>query len=130
MIKYKEEENLYCTGVERSFIACIMRFPNLVTMAEASVSVDDIYSPNFHILYKIILKMKEHYDLKQEKYVFTQELISMWLETAEEEDKRVISNTISNFSFLTMIQNAPGVDMDSFEKYVGIIKRTSSLIKA
>nr|DAQ92158.1 MAG TPA: hypothetical protein [Caudoviricetes sp.] len=35
---YPNEEQLHATGVERSFIACLMKFPNLVTSDGESLS--------------------------------------------------------------------------------------------
>nr|DAQ91970.1 MAG TPA: Helicase, ATPase, REPLICATION [Caudoviricetes sp.] len=127
---YPNEEQLHATGVERSFIACLMKFPNLVTSAEAEISVDDIYSPNFHVIYKTILRMKNHYDMKQKRYIFSQELLSHWLESAPEEEQKIISRTVSKFQHLSTIQQAAGVDVESFGEYIKTLKETSSMIKA
>lgn len=123
------EEKLYATGIERSFIACLMRYPELVTSAASAIDISDIYSPNYHVLYKTILKMKEHYDSKQEKYCFSQELVCRWIETADEKDRAVFDGTVSKFTFLSMIQSAAGVDVESFGKYIDILRQTSALIK-
>lgn len=125
-----EEEKLYATGIERSFIACLMKYPELATSASSAIDLSDIYSPNYHVLYKVILKMKEHYDSKQEKYCFSQELICRWIDTSDEKDKEVFDGTVSRYSFLSMIQSAAGVDVESFGKYIDIIRKTSALIKA
>ena len=123
------EEKLYATGIERSFIACLMRFPELVTSAASAVDVSDIYSPNYHVLYKTILKMKEHYDSKHEKYCFSQELVCRWIDASDENDKAVFDGTVSKFTFLSMIQGAAGVDVESFGKYIDVLRQTSALIK-
>ncbi len=123
------EEQLYATGIERSFVACIMKFPELITSAAASVSIEDIYSPNYHVIYKTMLRMKEHYDMKQENYCFSQEILCRWIDSADQYDKEVFDRTVSRFSFLSMIQSASGVDVESFGKYIDIIVKTSAIIK-
>ena len=124
-----DETSLYATGIERSFIACLMKYPELATSAAAAIGVDDIYSPNYKVLYKTIMRMKEHYDTKHEKYCFSQELICRWLDSASDKDKEVIESTVSRFTFLNMIQSAAGVDIESFGKYLDVIRQTSALVK-
>lgn len=124
-----QEDKLYATGIERCFIACLMRFPMLVVSAEASIKPEDIYSPNFNIIYRVILKMKANYDLKREPYIFSQELLSRWIDTCTDNEKMIIERTISRFSHLTTIQNAPGVDIESFHKYIKMLKETSVIVK-
>lgn len=127
---YPKEEQLHEVGIERCFIACLMRFPHLITSAEANISVDDIYAPNFHIIYKTLLKMKEHYDIKRKEYVFSHEHLKRWIENSKEEEKTIISKTVTDFDHLRKIQSAPGVDERSFGEYINAIKETSALIKA
>jgi replicative DNA helicase len=130
MNKFENDETkLYATGIERSFIACIMKYPELATSAVAAIGEEDIYSPNYKILYKTIIRMKEHYDNKHEKYCFSQELICRWLDSADEKDKEIIESTVSRFAFLSMIQGAAGVDVESFGKYLDVIRQTSALVK-
>lgn len=131
MIKsYPNEEKLHQSGVERSFIACIMRFPELIIEAQASVGIDDIYTPSYHIIYESMLEMKKEFDLKKLKYVFTQELILRYVDALDDETKSVFDRSVGKYSYLTMMQNAPGVDLESFPEYIRIILETSSLIKA
>ena len=127
---YPNEEKLHQTGVERSFIACIMKFPELIITAQSNVSVDDIYTPSYHIIYSSMLAMKSEFDLKKLNYIFTQELILRYIETLPEETKNVFDRSIGKYTYLTIMQNAPGVDVESFSEYIRIILETSSLIKA
>lgn len=127
---YPNEEKLHQTGVERSFVSCIMKFPELITTAQANVKPDDIYTPSFHIIYNSMLAMKSEFDLKKIKYVFTQELIIRYIDTLPESVKDVFDKSVGKYSYLTIMQNAPGVDIESFPEYIRIILETSSLIKA
>ena len=124
---YPNEEKLHQTGVERSFIACIMKFPELIITAQSNVSVDDIYTPSYNIIYSSMLAMKSEFDLKKLKYIFTQELILRYIDTLPEETKNVFDRSIGKYTYLTIMQNAPGVDVESFPEYIRIILETSSL---
>ena len=48
---------------------------------------------------------------------------------ADLKDKEVIESTVSRFTFLNMIQSAAGVDIESFGKYLDVIRQTSALVK-
>lgn len=107
-----------------------MKFPELITTAQANVKPDDIYTPSFNIIYNSMLAMKSEFDLKKIKYVFTQELIIRYIDTLPESVKDVFDKSVGKYSYLTIMQNAPGVDIESFPEYIRIILETSSLIKA
>ncbi|MCK9279250.1 MAG: AAA family ATPase [Melioribacteraceae bacterium] len=128
-IRVDGEKNLYNVGIERAFISCILKSPELVRIAYSKVSVDDVYSLNFNVIYRTILQMKERYDIMHQDYDFNPCLIYKWMETREDL-KNDFNIYIGKIEYVDSILRAPDTNKESFDKYIEILKEVSIRIKS
>ena len=127
--KTEEEKHLYNVGIERAFISCLLKHPELVRSAQTLVPRDCIYSSNYGVLYKTILAMKERYDLQRQNYDFNTCLIYRWID-ASPELREEFSINVGKIEYIDSILKAPDANQESFNKYVEIIKETAVRVKA
>lgn len=125
----KEEAQIYDTGTERAFLACIMKEPKLMHEASHLVTIHDLYNKFTKGVYQVMLYLyKRQSKEKAEASYDTMSMLAVAKSLGEGKEENMLS-LVGGLDHLQSIESAP-IKIGSFKQYISILLEKSAKVQA
>lgn len=125
----KEEAQIYDTGTERAFLACIMKEPKLMHEASHLVTLNDLYNKLTRGVYQVMLYLyKRQSKERVEASYDTMSMLAVAKSLGEGKEDSMLA-LVGGLEHLQSIEAAP-IKIKAFKQYVSIILEKSAKVQA